>query len=256
MEIVKFADVIFHLAGNTSVYAAASDPTESLNSTLLPITQLLKACSVLRRKPRVILASTATVYGLTTALPVAESVVPSPITVYDIHKLFAELQLDLATKQGMIEGINLRLSNVYGPSISKSSSPDRGILNRVAAKGINGEDIVIFGDGSHLRDYVYIDDVVEAFLLVGLAIGSPTGVFNVGGGSAVTINEAFRLVGCQVEQICGRKVSIIYKPWPASSDPIEFRNYTAECKKINNIFGWSPAISMVDGITALIKSMS
>lgn len=253
-EIVQFAEVIIHLAGNTSVYAAASDPTESLNSTLLPVTQLLKAASMLKRKPRVILASTATVYGLTAVLPVAESTEPKPITFYDIHKLFAECQLGLATDQGIVEGVSLRLSNVYGPSERINGATDRGILNRITAKAVRGEDIIIYGDGSHLRDYVYIDDVVNSFLAAGLAIGAPTGVFNVGSGSAVTINTAFNLVSQKIEALTGRKIGVSYASWPIDADPIELRNYAASIQKIKETFGWAPTVSLEDGVTSLIRS--
>ena len=255
MEVVQFADVIFHLAGCTSVYAADSDPTESLNTTLLPVTQLLKAVSKIGRKPRVIMASTATIYGLTESLPVAENVMPNPITVYDLHKLFAELQLNLASSKGMLEGVSLRLANVYGPSKIRSGSADRGILNRVAVKALQGEEITIFGGGNHLRDYVYIDDVVKAFLAAGLAIGSPTGVFNVGTGNAVTINDAFRLVGQQIGLLTGNRVSFKIEPWPIRADPIELRNYAANFQKIHETFGWTPLTSLEEGIRLLINSI-
>ncbi len=254
IEVLQFADVIFHLAGNTSVYKAASDPSESLNSTLLPVTQLLRATSILGRKPRVILASTATVYGLTTELPVAESVEPKPITFYDIHKLFAERQLGLATDQNLVEGVSLRLSNVYGPSACINGAPDRGILNRVVRNAIQGKNIMIYGDGNYLRDYIYIKDVVRAFTAVGLEIGGNTGVFNVGSGFAVTIKDAFTLVGQKVLELTGKSVGVTYLPWPETSDPIEFRDYAANIQKMEKSFGWFPTVTLEDGITTLISS--
>jgi len=87
-NIVQQADIIYHLAGNTSVYEAAKNPAESLRSTLLPLNHLTKVAKEMQRKPRVVFASTATVYGLTSRLPVSETVLPKPTTIYDLHKLF------------------------------------------------------------------------------------------------------------------------------------------------------------------------
>jgi nucleoside-diphosphate-sugar epimerase len=98
-EIAKWADVIFHLAGNTSANAAASDPAESLRSTVLPVAHLITAAEAYGRKPRVVFASTATVYGLTPKTPVDENYPTNPVTIYDMHKLFAEQQLAMASQQ-------------------------------------------------------------------------------------------------------------------------------------------------------------
>jgi len=130
-EIVSKSDIIFHLAGNTSLQRAKNDPIYSLTSTVVPVTCLMAAAQAESHVPRVIFASTATVYGSTNKLPVSEDNATIPITNYDLHKLFAEKQLELASKHGILDGVSLRLANVYGPSASASSDDDRGILNKV-----------------------------------------------------------------------------------------------------------------------------
>lgn len=253
LEIVAQADVIFHLAGNTSVYTAAINPAESLNSTLLPVTHLVKAAQELRRHPRVVFASTATVYGLTAQLPVAESVEPKPITVYDLHKLFAEQQLALATQQGVLESVSLRLANVYGPSSSVSSADDRGILNRVTAMALQGKDILLYGDGNYLRDYIYIDDVVNAFFVAGVTPGLGGVAFNVASGTGTTVKQAFELVADQAAQVTGQRVSFDCSPWPTNADPIEFRNFVASNASFVSSTGWRSVISLDEGIIFLIS---
>ncbi|OHB44722.1 MAG: hypothetical protein A2178_01710 [Planctomycetes bacterium GWC2_49_10] len=255
LEIVKQADIVFHLAGNTSVYAAAINPAESLNSTLLPVTHLVSAAQELGRHPRVVFASTATVYGLATQLPVAESVEPKPITVYDLHKLFAEQQLALATQLGVLESVSLRLANVYGPSSSVSSADDRGILNRVTAMAMQGKDFIVYGDGNYLRDYVYIDDVVRAFMIAGLRESVCGGLFNVATGKSVSVREAFHLVAERAERVTGRRVNIENTPWPEGANPIEFRNYVANINNISVDLGWQPLISLEAGINSMIDSL-
>ncbi len=253
--IVEQADVVYHLAGNTSAYEAARNPAESLNSTLLPLNHLVNAAQVQCRKPRVIFASTATVYGLTHQLPVDETVEATPITIYDLHKLFAEQQLALATKSGYLDGISLRLANVYGPSSSLSSADDRGILNRVTAMALQGRDLTVYGDGNYLRDYVYIDDVVEAFMLAGFSKDVCGGVFNVATGRSVTVSAAFHMVATRAAIATGNTINVKNAPWPEGAGAIEFRNYVANINAISEELGWRPAVSLESGIDRLIRKI-
>lgn len=254
-EIVSQADIIYHLAGNTSVYEAARHPVLSLNSTLLPINHLIQAAQKQKRKPRVVFASTATVYGLTSTLPVAETVKPNPITVYDLHKLFAEEQLSLASQQGLLDSVSLRLANVYGPSRSKSSAVDRGILNRVTAMALQGKDLMIYGDGSYLRDYVYIDDVVRAFLAAGVNENIAGGVFNVATGKSISLRDAFKLVAVEAKNANGYKVNVKFSPWPDGASDIEFRNYISDVSSILDKLGWQPIVSLESGIKFMVDAI-
>ena len=253
VEIVAKADVIFHLAGNTSVYFAAIDPAESLNSTVLPITHLITAVQGVGRRPRVVFASTATVYGLTSHYPVGEDAPTAPITNYDLHKLFAERQLRLASDQGILEGVSLRLANVYGASSSASSADDRGILNRITKLAMQGACLRLFGDGNYVRDYVYVDDVAQAFMIAGVGEELGGRSFNVASGMGVTVREAFGLVAQRVESITGRQVHIENAAWPEGADPIELRNFVADITAFENSSGWRPTIGLNEGVDRMIE---
>jgi nucleoside-diphosphate-sugar epimerase len=254
-KIIAQADIIYHLAGNTSVYEAAKNPTESLMSTLLPLNHLSRAAQDRQCKPRVVFASTATVYGLTPRLPVAETVEPKPITVYDLHKLFAEQQLALATQQGVLESVSLRLANVYGPSTSVSSADDRGILNRVTAMALQGKDLMVYGDGDYLRDYVYIDDVVHAFIVAGFREDVGGGVFNVATGKSVSVGEAFQMAAKRAAIATGTMVNIKHSPWPEGASEIEFRSYISDINCISATLGWRPTITLGSGIDSMIDKL-
>jgi UDP-glucose 4-epimerase len=256
--IVEHADIIFHLAGNTSVYAATKDPVESLASTVLPINRLIAVCQATRRIPRLVFASTATVYGLAEDLPVVETVPAAPITVYDLHKRFAEQQLELASRQHVLEGVSLRLANVYGPSNSSSSADDRGILNKITLMALQGKDLRLYGDGNYLRDYVYIDDVVRAFMLAGVADADGTAgcVFNLAGGTGFMVQQAFNLVADRVAMVTGKRVKVDSVPWPDGADPIEFRNFVAVTDRLRHATGWTAAIALQQGIDLLIEKFS
>lgn len=253
LSIVENADLIFHLAGNTSVYTADGDPAESLNSTLLPINHLVGAARKLGRKPRIVYTSTATVYGLSEHFPIDESLAPDPITVYDLHKLFAERQLALATRHGLLKGISLRLANVYGPSSSISSAKDRGILNRVTALALQGKDLTVYGDGNYLRDYVYIDDVVHALISAGLK-EDENGVLNVATGRSIGLKDAFLLVAKEAENATGKRVHVRPAPWPDNTNPIEYRSFIADTSRLTAVFNCKPQISLEAGVGRMINS--
>lgn len=255
-NIVAKADVIFHLAGNTSVYAAAKNPADSLNSTVLPITHLVAAAQSAGRRPRVVFASTATVYGLTSDLPVAEDAPTAPITNYDLHKLFAEKQLGLASDQGILEGVSLRLANVYGPSSSTTSADDRGILNKITRMALRGGNLQLYGDGNYLRDYVYVDDVAQAFMAAGAGKEVVGRSFNVASGKGITVRDAFHLVAERVERVTRKMVHIENTPWPEGADPIEFRNFVADITGLQNSAGWHPIISLNQGVDWMIEYFS
>ena len=254
--IVQQSQVIFHLAGNTSVYEASKSPTESLNSTLVPLDHLAKAARELGRRPRVVFSSTATVYGLTETFPVAETVEPRPITAYDLHKFFAEQQLAMATRLGILDGVALRLSNVYGPSSSRNSAVDRGILNKVAAMAMRQNGPVIYGDGASLRDYVFIGDVVSAFLHAGALPGVGGRIFNVASGTGITLRQAFETVIDQAMQATGNRVAMTSQPWPENANPIEFRNFVASIDGFKHATGWQPTVCLREGIGLLIAAMT
>lgn len=253
IELVSRADVIFHLAGNTSAYAAAADPAGSLCSTVLPLTHLISAAQKLNKSPRVVYASTATVYGLTEKHPVAETQDPQPVTVYDLHKQFAERQLALATKRKILDATSLRLANVYGPSDGSGSAKDRGVLNKMTTFALMGQEIQLYGDGNYLRDYVYIGDVINAFLMAGFARDNGSGLFNIASGTGVTLNQAAGLISKIVARVTGSETTIVHVPWPESADPIEHRNYVADISRARRHLNWHPEIRLESGIEMTVN---
>src|SRR5690606_17005384 len=116
-----------------------------------------------------------------------------PITAYDVHKLHAEQLMLLAHRQGQLGACSLRLPNVYGPG--PRGADDRGILNLMIRRAMRGEDLTIWGDGNFVRDYVFVDDVVDAFVAALRHAASTDGRrFVIGSGQGHTIAEAFREV--------------------------------------------------------------
>jgi nucleoside-diphosphate-sugar epimerase len=195
------------------------------------------------------------VYGLTDTLPVAEHTEPRPITTYDVHKLFGEYVLKLASMQGVLQSVSLRLGAVYGPSSGASFAAERGVLNRVTALALQGSDLPLYGDGNYLREFVYIDDAVRAFLMTGTPSGIVGDTFNVGSGRAITVRDAFHLVAERVERATGRKGLVCEVPWPHEASPIDFRHFEADISRISAACGWKPTVSPAEGIDRLIDDL-
>lgn len=252
-RIVAEADVILHLAGNTSVYAAEHDPENSLISTIFPINHLISAAKKLCRIPRVVYASTVTIYGLVDIFPVSETVDPNPITMYDLHKLFAEQQLAMANKNNIINSTSLRLANVYGPSLGENSASDRGVLNKVALMAIDGKDLTIYGDGSYVRDYVYIDDVVSAFICTAASSDIGGRFFNVATQKGSTLKDVFGLIADNVSMLTGRQIKMNYSPWPEHLTAIERRSFIGDINALHDSTGWVPQVSLKFGVNAMVK---
>lgn len=251
------AEVVFHLAGETSTYAALADPAASLRANVLPLALMAQAFRRAGRRPVVVAAGTCTVYGAPQTMPVDEDQAPAPLSHYDTHKLMAEMQLAQDTREGFILGCTLRLSNVYGRGPAFQGATDRGVLDRMVRKALAGEALTIYGDGSYRRDYTHLNDVVAAFLAAG---SSPAlwygGAMMVATGRSWTLAEAFTLATQRVAAATGREpLPLLSAPWPQGAHPIEFRNFVARPRRLSAATGWTATISLPDGIDRTVRSL-
>ena len=249
--LISTADMVIHLAGLTSLRAVEDDPRASLDGTVMPLVHLAAAAAASGRHPRVILASSATVYGLTPALPVDETCRPQPITAYDQHKWWAEQQLEFASRAGVLDAIVLRLANVYGPSPAPNVN-GRGFVNGAAASALSGTPLTQFGDGSCLRDFVHVHDVNAAFAAALSAQHRGFACYNVGSGRGTTIGEALVKVADAAAGLTGRRVQIEQAPWPDTAHAIDRRSFVADNARIAAALGWRPSMAFDDGIETLM----
>ena len=218
------------------------NPQQVMDTSLKAIA--LKAAKELSKKPRFIYASTATIYGLTQNFPVSEDQAPNPITCYDTNKLSAEQKLKIARSENLIESVSLRLANVYGPSKNESSALDRGILTKITRQGFENKSIKIYGSGNYIRDYVYIDDVVQAFLLAGFSKKiMKRKVYNVGSGQITSLIKIVNVIKKN-----RKKVSVKFNP--TAEDSI---SYCCNSDKFEHDYGWKPMTSLSKGIVKSLK---
>lgn len=250
---IKKVDIIFYLSSQTSTYVAEKDIIEDYKQSVAPLLNLLAVCDESDSTPTFVFSSAVTVCGLVDKLPVDESAETNPITVYDIHKLLIEKYLKFYTQKGIIKSCILRLSNVYGPGV-KSSSSDRGILNLMIKKALEGEDLTLYGDGSFVRDYIYIDDVIDAFLRACKYIDNTNNKhYIIGSGLENDIKKAFELIVKKNSAITGKDIIINSIPMPLNMSKIESRNFLANNTLFCNDTNWIVRTTLDNGIEKTIK---
>ncbi|NQT59782.1 MAG: NAD-dependent epimerase/dehydratase family protein [Bacteroidetes bacterium] len=254
LKALNNIDIVYHLASQTSVYEAEKNPLADYEANVLPMQLLLEACHKIETCPIIIFSGTSTQCGIPDRLPVDENVIDEPITTYDFHKLQAERWLKFYTRQNWVKGVVLRLTNVYGPG-PKSSSLDRGILNMMIEKALRGEELTIYGSGEHLRDYLYIEDLISAFISVPVHINETKGKhFVMGSGVGTTIHDAIQLVAELVSKHTGKRIVVKNVEPPSGLLPIELRNFVADISELSTVTGWSPEFMLSEGIDLTIAS--
>jgi UDP-glucose 4-epimerase len=188
-KLLQGTDVIFHFISNT-VPGDIVDESSELISNVVQTLQLLKLC-VLQKIQRIVFISSASVYGVQTTLPIAETASTNPISSHGIQKLAIEKYLQLYKHQHGLDCKIVRLGNPYGPG--QSIHGRQGFIAITIGKILAKEAITIRGDGLIVRDFVYIDDVSEALHLVATKKTDVT-IFNIGSGVGHSLNEVIVLI--------------------------------------------------------------
>jgi len=252
LEFLRGIDIVFHFAAQTSSYAANENPLMDLETNLLPLVTFIETCFNNKLRPDIIFSGTVTEVGLTDTWPVSETFKDQPVTVYDINKLAAEKYLQYYSNQMGGRAVILRLANVYGPGPAGSSA-DRGILNMMIRKALKGESLTIYGEGNFIRDYVYIDDVVKAFLMTGVNMGALNGKYYViGSDIGTSIKDMVNTVRDEGVRRTNKQIRVKHIPAPDNLSPIEFRNFIADSAAFASITEWKAEVSLREGINRTI----
>lgn len=187
--VLKNVNVVYHFISST-VPGDATEESSELIQNVVETLRLLKLC-VQEKVSRIVFVSSASVYGVQEILPISERALTNPISSHGIHKLTIEKYLQLYQYQYGLECKIIRLSNPYGPG--QSVKGRQGFVAIAVGKILSGESVIIRGDGSTVRDYIFIDDVSEVLHLMG-KIQTSENVFNVGSGQGITLNEIVSII--------------------------------------------------------------
>ena len=254
VDLIPEVDIIFHLASQTSVYSAEQDPLGDAETNIECMINLLEAVRKSKNKTTLIYAGTVTQAGMPENIPMDESAPDNPITLYDISKLTAERYLMHYIRKGWALGASLRLANVYGPSRG-FSKPGRGILNSIIQRALEGEEMFVYNNGIYIRDYIFITDVITAFLHAPTQIPKLNGrYFIVSGGKGITIRDAFQTAIDQTAKYSNKKLELTSKSLPEGLSDIETRNFIGDSTAFSKITNWSPKFSLEMGISQTVNS--
>lgn len=251
--LLKNIDIVFHLAAQTNSSYANSHPYQDLEVNVIPIIRIIEICQKYRYSPTIIFAGTGTEVGMTKTGKINEKLQDKPITVYDINKLMAEKYLQYYSNQLGNKSVTLRLANIYGPG-QLNKKPDRGIVNMMVVQALKNQPITIFGDGRYIRDYLYIDDVVVAFLTAAIHINNTSGKYYViGTGVGHSILEMAETIRRAVKKLKKSEIQIIFSSFPKNTSEIEVRNFIADSSAFTKDTGWKAEVSLEDGIDKTVS---
>lgn len=240
--LVQGQDYLFNLAGQVSHLDSMRDPHTDLEINCRAQLTILEACKKNNRGVKVVFAGTRGQYGRQEKLPVSEEAPLRPTDVNAINKTAGEAFHILYNNVYGIRACSLRLTNTYGPRHHMRTSR-QGVLSWFIRLAMDGEEIQVFGDGTQVRDFNYVDDVVEALLLAAASEAADGQIFNVGSGKGVPLLEAARLA----TRIAG-KGSVRLAPFPEAKRRIEVGGYVADGSKLHRAVGWSPRTPLEEGI--------
>ena len=246
-------DYVFHLAAREYYYRSGYDPESDLISNVLPVLHLLEVCRKQNCKPKIVFASSANLYGAVDSLPVNEKFRDNPLTMWAIHKLTAEHYFHLYAQQFNIPSATLRLANVYGPT-PRSGLMKRVVINKVIYQSLMGKGMTAYANRHCVRDYVFLNDVVKAFLLAGSCCSSiKSPVYLIGSGEGKTISDVWHLIAERVRLKSGTTVPVQFDV-SVKIELLEMRNFVADTTCFHTACGWKPLVGLVRGIDSTIKA--
>jgi len=236
LEALTGIDMVIHLVSSTVPGTSNLDPVADIQSNLVNSVNLLKAMQQAGVKRIIYFSSGGTVYGNPIQLPISESHPTHPISSYGIIKLAIENYLFMYKELYGLTPIILRLSNPYGPRQGHLGS--QGVIGTFLRRIIQGQPIKIWGDGSIIRDYIYIADAVSA-CMAALKLDQ-VGVFNIGNGQGDSLLEIIK----EIEHCTGKSAEVDFEP----SRGFDVKAVVLDTSLAKNVLGWQSEYSLRQGI--------
>ena len=235
VELLTGVDVVYHQAGQPGVRLSWSAGFPEYARLNVVATQRLLEAAKTAGVPRVVYASSSSVYGNAARYPTTEDDLPAPHSPYGVTKLAAEHLCNLYAANWGLSTVSLRYFTVYGPR----QRPDMAI-HRMVESGLRGAPFPLFGDGSAVRDFTFVSDAVAANVAAARADVAPGTVVNVAGGGEIQVSELLDVVGAA----CGSPVPVDERP-PMAGD---VRRTGGTIDRAVELIGWEPRRSIVDGV--------
>jgi UDP-glucose 4-epimerase len=239
---VESCEVVFHLIHAHMPQMASLDMAEDVRQSVIPSLALLDLGRKLSVQRIVFVSSGGTIYGAAKEIPTPETAATEPITAYGIGKLMIEKYLGLYEHQWGLGYRVLRVANPYGPF--QRADKGQGLIAALLARALRGETIEIWGDGSVVRDYVFVDDVVDALQAAAID-NSGERIFNVGSGKGRCVREVIASIEAQL----GTRLAIDWKPGRPIDVPVSILSNA----RSRDVLGWKPATLFEEGLRRTIE---
>lgn len=246
-HLVQKQDYIFHLAGQVNHVESVRNPIQDLDINCRGTLVLLEACRQFSREVKLIFSGTRGEYGASVHLPVNEDHPTNPKGVYAVTNLTAEKMFLVYHDIHNIKSICLRITNTYGER-HQMQHDEFGVLNWFIRKAMDNETIPVFGDGSILRDFLYVGDLVDCFLMAATCSQAFGEVFNVGMGIPINFID----LANKIVKIAGSG-KVAFTEFTPERKEVEPGDYYTDISKIKTVVGWEPKTSLDEGIRRTIE---
>jgi len=237
-EALADVDVVFHLAWGTIHEVATRDPLQDIEANLVPSVRLIDHCRHSGVRRIVFLSSGGTVYGPAQHLPIAEEHPTHPVSAYGITKLAVEKYLQMYHHLYGLECAILRPSVPYGPW--QDPRRRQGAIGVFLYRTARGEPIEIWGDGSVVRDYFYISDLVSAIVQAATAELDGGSVYNIGGGQGYSLSDLVKVI----QTVAGRRATVVYRPGRLFDVP----SVILDTSRAVATLDWRPEVELSEGV--------
>jgi UDP-glucose 4-epimerase len=254
-SVMPGVDYLFHLAA-LEYQRSGYDMMRDLQVNAISVMNFLEVCRENDLRPKVVFSSSTNLFGLVDTWPVNENIRDNPPSLWSIHKLMAENYLRVYGQKNGIKSVSLRLANVYGPTTRKDAVT-RVVINKMIAKALAGEILNLYTNQCCIRDYIFIEDAVRAFLFAGAEkkIPSDGEFYIIGCEEGKTIAEVWRLIANKIKELTDKDIHIEFDE-TVKVEPLDMRNFIADTTKFRQRTGWKPLVPLEEGIEVTVKYLT
>ncbi|MBI5674626.1 MAG: NAD-dependent epimerase/dehydratase family protein [Nitrospirae bacterium] len=245
--LVQGKDYLFNLAGQTSHTDSMKDPYADLEINCRAQLSILEVCRNYNPSVKIVFASTRQIYGVPDYLPVDERHLLHPTDVNGINKMAGEWYHILYNNVYGIRSCSLRLTNTYGPRM-RVKDARQTFLGIWIKQILKGEEVKVFGDGKQMRDFNYVEDVVDAFVLSAISEEASGQIFNLGCNEHINLKNLAKLL---ININKAGAFSLV--PFPPERKQIDIGDYYGDFRKISSRLGWEPKTTLMEGLSCTLE---
>ncbi len=245
--LVRNQDYVFHLAGQMDHILSLTDPFPDIDINIKGTAVLMEALKHFNRSARVIYTGTRGQYGPAVSLPVSETAPTYPRGIHEISRLAAEKIVQVYNDTHGIRSMMLRLTNIYGPR-AQMLHARYGVANWFIRQAVDNAQIQVFGDGTIKRDFLYVEDCVNAMLMCALTDAAYGEILNIGVDKPTTFTELAKVI-VEVSHT-GTWAYMPFSPERAAQEPGDFYS---DISKIGRLVGWQPETPLATGVVATVE---